>query len=93
MTANEMKMLRDWQDERHREMLERFDGLDDRLEKIEDSPRLTAEEIAKIRIAAVRLDRAAAVVKFITPKKVAATMCLPSLGGLAFLVERVKNFL
>jgi hypothetical protein len=91
MTGNELKILQDWQDERHREMIERFNGLDDRLDKIEGLPSLTPDEIIKIRIAALRLDRAAAVVRLITPRKVAAAGFLPGLGTLVYLFERVRH--
>jgi hypothetical protein len=93
MTGNELRILQEWQDERHREMIERFNGLDERLDKIEGLPSLTGDEIIKIRIAALRLDRAAAVVRLITPKKVAAAGCLPGLGAILYLFDRVKQFL
>jgi hypothetical protein len=91
MTGNELKILQDWQDERHREMIDRFNGLDSRLDKIEELPRLTPDEIIKIRIAAMRLDRAAGVLRLITPKKVAAASALPGIGTLIFVVDKVRD--
>jgi hypothetical protein len=95
MTGNELKILQDWQDERHREMMARFDSLDEwrekvdeRMERIEDTPRLTPVEVIQIRQAALNVSRA---VRLFSAKKAAAVFALPSMGGVLYFLQWVRN--
>lgn len=77
MTGNELRMLKEWQDERHTEIKAHLVKIDGRLDRIESLPLL----------------KAAGLMEKLTTRRVVVATAVPGTGGVLYLIDRLKGFL
>lgn len=92
MTGNELRILQDWQNERHKETMERFDRLEkmqsdqnQRIEALQDA-QFTPEERDTVR-AAVRT------LRWVTPKRAAGVGGASLFGAVLVVIEQFRDYL
>jgi hypothetical protein len=92
MYADHLVTLKEWQQERHDETMDRLDRIesrfDTRLAALEDAPRLTPAQVARLERTASRFENAA---KWFSPKRLALLGSLPGSGGALYLVNWLHN--
>jgi hypothetical protein len=71
----------------------RFDSIEERMERLETMPRLSPEEVMQIRRSAVAMDRAAKMVRWLSPKRIACIASVPSSGGALYFIQWVRHII
>ena len=74
---SELELLKLWGDERHTEIRQRLDRIDERLYRIESLPVL----------------KAAAMVEKLTTKRVVAVGAAPGIGGMLYFIQWLRHIL
>lgn len=90
MTTNELHILMDWYQERHDATMDRLDRIDERLTRLEDAPRLTPVQVARMERTANRIETAA---KWLSPKRLALIGSIPGSGGAVYLANWINHIL
>lgn len=90
MTTNELHILMDWYQERHDATMDRLDRIDERLTRLEDAPRLTPVQVARMERTANRIETAA---KWLSPKRLALIGSIPSSGGAVYFANWLHSIL
>ena len=90
MTTNELHILMDWYQERHDATMDAISRLDNRLERLEDAPRLTPAQVARLERTANRIESAA---KWLSPKRLALIGSIPGSGGAVYLFNWFHHIL
>ena len=90
MTTNELHILMDWYQERHDATMDAISRLDERMGRLEDLPRLTAGQVARLERTASRIEGAA---KWLSPKRVAIIASLPGSGGAVYFLNWITHIL
>ena len=90
MTTNELHILMDWYQERHDATMDAIGRLDDRLGRLEEAPRLTAVQVARMERTANRIESAA---KWLSPKRIALIGSIPGSGGAVYLANWINHIL
>jgi hypothetical protein len=90
MTGTELDILVKLIDNNHAESMRRFDRIEERVDRIEEAPRLTVKQVRRLERTA---DRVEAATQWLSPKRIAVIASVPGSGGAVYLFNWLHNVL
>lgn len=92
MTGNELRILQDWQNERHKETMERFD----RLERMQSEQNQKIAALQAVQFTEAERDTVRAAVRtvrWLTPRRAAGVGGASLFGAIVVVIDQFRDYL